>query len=99
MIKRIAASNPQLIELHGHLLRHTWNDNFSNFIDEQARLPGGVKLNSADEEKIRSQEMGWQEGSGTSASYNRRHIERKGQEASLKMQEGKFRLPRSMKNE
>lgn len=99
LIKRIAASNPQLIELHGHLLRHTWNDNFSNFIDEQARLPGGVKLNSADEEKIRSQEMGWQEGSGTSASYNRRHIERKGQEASLKMQEGKFRLPRSMKNE
>lgn len=99
LIKRISAANPQLIELHGHLLRHTWNDNFSNFIDEQAQLPGGMKLNSADEEKIRSQEMGWQEGSGTSANYNKRHIERKGQEASLKMQEGKLRLPRGIKDE
>jgi len=99
LIKRVASSDPQLIGLHGHLLRHTWNDNFSKFIDEQARLPNGVRLNSVEEEKIRSQEMGWQEGSGTSANYNKRHIERKGQEASLKMQEGKFRLPRDVNDE
>jgi hypothetical protein len=41
---------------------------------------------NAKEEKMRSYMMGWKEGSGTAATYTRRHTERMAREAQLKLQ-------------
>lgn len=63
-----------------HFLRHTANDRFSALMDRNAVSP-------AEEEKMRSYLMGWQEGSGSASTYTRRHIERKAREAALALQE------------
>ncbi len=65
--------------LSPHVLRHTWNDAFSELMDE-ARVP------AAKEEKWRSRLMGWNETSGTAAIYTKRHIQRKASEAMLALQ-------------
>ena len=65
--------------LFAHLLRHTWNDRFSEEMDKR-----GVAEET--EKKTRSYLMGWSETSGTAATYTRRHVRKKAQEASLKMQ-------------
>lgn len=67
------------VGLSAHVLRHSANENLSRLFDEQKAEP-------AAEEKIRSYMMGWREGSGTAATYTRRHIEEKAKEASLKLQ-------------
>jgi integrase len=66
--------------LTGHVLRHTWNDRFS----EQAEMMG---LTDAVEEKARNEQQGWADGSKSAATYTRRHASRKGRELSLKLQE------------
>lgn len=68
-----------LSRLSCHALRHTNNERFSELMDRE-----GVP--SAREEKLRSFAMGWKEGSGTAATYTRRHTEREAKEASLKLQ-------------
>lgn len=70
---------PDLSGVHPHLFRHTWNDDFSEQMDHE-RIP------EEREQKIRSLLMGWAPTSGTAATYTRRHVERKANEASLKMQ-------------
>lgn len=72
-------ASPTLSELCCHVLRHTNNERFSELMDRE-----GVP--AAQEEKLRSFAMGWKEGSGTAATYTRRHTERKAKEASLKLQ-------------
>jgi len=67
-----------------HILRHTWNDNFSIKMDEQGVSP-------EHESKIRSRLMGWNPTSKTAAIYQRRTVERMAREASLKMQENMMR--------
>jgi len=62
-----------------HILRHTANDLYSELMDEKEMLP-------PEEEKTRSYKMGWREGSGTTETYTRRHIEVKAKEASLALQ-------------
>ena len=52
--------------LSAHILRHTWNDTFSELMDQQ-RTP------QPDEQKIRAYLMGWSETSTTAAIYTRRH--------------------------
>ncbi len=69
-----------LSNLTPHLLRHTANDRFSELMDKRG-------ASSAEEEKMRSYIMGWKEGSGTAATYTRRHIEKKAKEAALRLQE------------
>lgn len=69
-----------------HVLRHTANDEFSELMDENQVRP-------ADEEKMRSYTMGWREGSGTAATYTRRHTQKKAREASLKLQKRIARDP------
>lgn len=98
IVKRIANQHPELSGMHGHLLRHTWNDRLSNLLDEESNQPGRKRTSEAEEEKIRSDQMGWKEGSGTAATYNKRYIEKKGREASLKLQEGKIILPENFKD-
>lgn len=68
------------ITLTSHVMRHTWNERFS----EQAELLG---LTDAVEEKARNEQQGWTDNSKSAATYTRRHTSRKGRELSLKLQE------------
>jgi integrase len=70
-------------ELCPHVLRHTWNDDFSEFMDERGVSP-------EEEEKMRKQQMGWSDSSKMAAVYTRRHTRRKTNEASLAMQAAAF---------
>ena len=66
-------------QLFPHILRHTWNDIFSEEMDKN-------KVGEEQEKKARSYLMGWSETSGTAATYTRRHIRKKAQAASLELQ-------------
>lgn len=63
-----------------HVLRHAWNDAFSRLADEK-------NIDPAREEQLRSEMMGWSPTSGTSATYNRRHIRRMAEKASIEHQQ------------
>jgi integrase len=65
--------------LSPHLLRHTWNDKFSDLMDEAG-------IDEGKEQEARSYAMGWKPGSGTAKTYTRRHVRRKAAEASLRLQ-------------
>lgn len=66
-------------DLSPHVLRHTWNDNFSEVMDRN-------KTPEADEQKMRSVLMGWSETSDTAIIYTRRHVRKKAAQVSLAMQ-------------
>jgi len=76
------AGSSELANLTPHVLRHTANENFSVLMDKKG-------VSSAEEEKMRSYLMGWKEGSGSAATYTRRHIESKAREVSLQLQDHK----------
>lgn len=67
-----------------HSLRHTANERMSEQMDAAGVSP-------AREEKMRSYTMGWQEGSGTAATYTRRHTKREAMKASLRMQKARLK--------
>lgn len=95
VISEFRAVSPQLYALTGHKLRHTWNRKFSEKMDVMDE-----KLSEERQEKIRSYLMGWKEGTGTAAFYNKRFIQQKGYDAALALQESSgTRLPRSVKND
>ena len=71
--------DPLLTGVHPHALRHTWNLKFSRALDGR---PADERASPAEEEQVRSHLMGWQQGSGTAAVYNQRHINEKAQEAA-----------------
>ena len=83
VIKVMSKSSPRLSELHFHLFRHTWNDRFSNEMDR-----GPVTVSEEEQEKVRSMAMGWRQGSGSAATYNRRFTEKKAHEIQLRLQRG-----------
>ncbi|MDR6728073.1 tyrosine-type recombinase/integrase [Delftia lacustris] len=70
-------------DLSPHVLRHTWNDDFSELMDERG-------VSSDEEEKMRRQAMGWSPRSKMAATYTKRHVQRKTNEASLAMQAKTF---------
>lgn len=77
----IKSADPEALkDFSPHVLRHTANDEFSELMDE-------TQVRPADEEKMRSYTMGWREGSGTAATYTKRHTKKKAREASLKLQQ------------
>jgi integrase len=65
--------------LSPHVLRHTWNDLFSDKMDEN-------KITEEQEKKMRSYLMGWSEKSDTAGTYTRRTIRRRANAASLELQ-------------
>lgn len=67
--------------LSPHVLRHTWNDEFSELMDKE-------KIPEDTERRMRSYLMGWSENSTSAANYTRRHIRRKSLGASLQLQQG-----------
>lgn len=94
VIKLISAASPKLAGLHGHELRHTWNNRFSELMDTRNDPP------SPEEQEVqRSYLQGWKPGSGTAAIYTKRFTREKAIEASLKLQEGMSRIPESLKND
>ncbi|MBO2959238.1 site-specific integrase [Burkholderia pseudomallei] len=74
-------------DLSGHVLRHTWNDDFSEHTDANG-------LDAAAVEKMRSYLMGWSPTSSTASTYTRRHVEKKARQVSLEMQ-SKSSLPKN----
>jgi integrase len=80
LFRELRQTSPKLLKgLTAHVLRHTWNDRFSEIMDKQ-------NIRVEDEEKQRSYLMGWHEGSGTAATYTRRHTQRRAGDVSLAMQ-------------
>lgn len=79
IFQEIKNSSPNLKDLTPHVLRHTANDRFSELMDKRGASP-------TEEDKMRSYIMGWKEGSGTAATYTRRHIENKAMEVALLLQ-------------
>lgn len=87
--------SPQLYVATGHSLRHTWNRRFSERMDAM-----NEKVSEERQEQLRSYLMGWRNGSGTAATYNKRFIQQKGFEAALALQGNNgTRLPEDLKNE
>jgi integrase len=81
IFRQIREAYPGLPDtLTSHVLRHTWNDRFS----DQAEIMG---LTDAVEEKARNEQQGWADNSKSSATYTRRHASRRGRELSLSLQE------------
>ena len=81
--------DPLLEPIHAHALRHYWNWQFSDEMDEQIDKKdsdegkGKVK---AEEEDVRNYQMGWMPGSKMGQRYNLRHIVKKAHEASRTLQ-------------
>ena len=74
-----SSGNDLPVLLFAHLLRHTWNDNFSRQMDKN-------EVPEDKERKYRSYLMGWSETSGTAATYTRRHTRKAAEKISLSMQ-------------
>lgn len=68
------------VTLTSHVMRHTWNERFSEAADEMG-------LSEVTEERARNTQQGWADDSKTGATYTRRHAAEKGKEIALKMQE------------
>ena len=66
-------------DLSPHVLRHTWNDDFSEQADQ-------AKLAPEEEARIRNYLMGWRQHSTSSKTYLRRHTREAAGNALLRMQ-------------
>lgn len=81
IFKQIRAACPDLsVKITSHVMRHTWNERFS----EQADAIG---LSEIAEQRARSSQQGWSDNSKTATTYTRRHTDRKAQQLSLRIQE------------
>lgn len=68
------------VTLTSHVMRHTWNERFSEAAD-------AMGLSEVTEQRARNTQQGWADDSKMGATYTRRHAARKGQEIALKLQE------------
>lgn len=68
------------VTLTSHVMRHSWNERFSEEAD-------AMELSEVAEERARNNQQGWADNSKTGTTYTRRHAAKKGQEISLKLQE------------
>jgi integrase len=66
-------------DLSAHMLRHTWNDEFS-------RKLKGKQIEEAKEEMMRNYMMGWGPNSSSAGIYTRKYIEENARHASLNLQ-------------
>jgi len=94
ILRTIAEVAPELKDLHGHALRHTWNHNFSVYMDTMDNPPTPEA-----QEKMRSYLQGWKEGSGTAKWYTQRFNREKAMEIALKLQKGAIRIPENLPHE
>lgn len=94
IINVVRNTSPSLLNFTAHRLRHAWNETFSDQMDSMDESP-----DSEQQEKMRSYLMGWREGSGTAAIYNKRFTRRKANQAAISLQEGMIRLPKETNSE
>lgn len=81
LFKELRAAIPGLpVTLTSHVMRHTWNERFS----EQAEA---MNLSEVAEQRARNSQQGWSDNSNTAVTYTRRYTDRKGRELALKLQE------------
>jgi len=73
---------PEVAPVSAHLLRHTWNDSFSEFAKK--------KFVRAEEEKVRNYLMGWADGSRMAANYTARFVEEESRDALLALQSSAY---------
>lgn len=79
IFKILSIKCPELPGMYPHILRHTWNDRFSEEMDKH-------KESEETEKKTRAYLMGWSDSSETAAKYTKRHIREKANAVSLEMQ-------------
>lgn len=65
--------------LSSHVLRHTWNEDFSDVADR-------ANLSDEDEQRARNHAMGWSDTSKTAGQYLKRRTRRQSAEASAEIQ-------------
>jgi len=88
IFKDILVKNPGIQKnLSAHILRHTWNDRFSELSDDKIKK-GDWTIE--DERKARCALMGWVLDSEMAWYYSRRHIIAKAREVGLSLQESIF---------
>lgn len=81
LFKELRAAIPELpMPLTSHVMRHTWNERFS----EQAEA---MNLPEVAEQRARNSQQGWSDNSKIAAIYTRRYTDRKGRELALRLQE------------
>lgn len=68
------------VRLTSHVMRHTWNDRFS---EEAEKL----ELSDVTEERARNAQQGWADNSKSASVYTRRHAARAGRKVSMAHQE------------
>ena len=74
---------PDIKQLSAHILRHTWNDRFSDLVEG--------KLSPEEEKKVRNYIMGWSEDSRSAENYTVRYVEQQAHTALTVMQKKMFR--------
>jgi len=83
MFSVLRAAFPELSPISAHILRHTWNDCFSELAE------GAM---DADEElQLRNYMMGWSHKSKMAKNYTLRYVEKRAREMSLKMQDSTYK--------
>jgi len=81
LFRELRAAIPELpVTLTSHVMRHTWNERFS----EQAEA---MNLPEVAEQRARNSQQGWSDNSNIAATYTRRNTDRKGRELALRLQE------------
>ncbi|KPD21364.1 tyrosine-type recombinase/integrase [Idiomarina abyssalis] len=95
IINQIKTLSPILYALTGHMLRHSWNFDFSEQMDSSES-----PLSEERQAQLRSYLMGWKPGSGSAEYYNRRFVKQQAKEAGLALQATNgTRLPQGLSNE
>lgn len=86
MFRRLRTKFPELPHnFSAHILRHTWNENFSKWADEKG-------ISEEYEQQYREYLMGWKPGSSSAQDYLKRHIREKANEAIRDMGEQLFNM-------
>ena len=79
IFSKIKESNQDLPrDLSPHILRHSWNDNFSSLM-ENKNIP------EEKEKKMRSYLMGWSDTSNSASQYTKRYVQEKANQVLLEM--------------
>lgn len=85
MFRRLREKSPTLPDdFTAHILRHTWNDNFSKLMDKK-------DIPEEREQQIRNYQMGWRDGSKMAENYTKRHVREKANKAINEMAENLFK--------
>lgn len=81
VFRSLRQKNPAVSEtISSHVLRHTWNEDFSDMADEAG-------LSESDERRARVHSMGWSETSSSADHYLKRRTVRQATDASVRIQQ------------